>query len=73
MTRLESQSKTGDSSQSHFYKISEFLIDKPTSCALKEMSIFASVMIKIGANFLFCLASRSMPHFKDQAPQLAQR
>jgi len=30
-----------DSSQSLFYKISEFLIDKPTSCALlKEMSIF---------------------------------
>ena len=27
-------------SQSHFYKISEFLIDKATSCALKEMSIF---------------------------------
>ena len=26
-----------DSSQSQFYKISEFLIDKPTSCALKEM------------------------------------
>ena len=40
MTRLESQSVTRDSSQSHFYNVSEFLIDKPTSCALKEMSIF---------------------------------
>jgi len=39
-TRLESWSMTRDSSQRHFYKISEFLIDKPTSCALKEMSIF---------------------------------
>jgi len=40
MTRLESQSMTRDSSQSHFHKISEFLIDKPTSYALKEMCIF---------------------------------
>jgi len=145
---------TRDSSQRHFYKISEFLIDKPTLCALKEMSIFCFsgdcdgfdasgclrlhwlvrllitcrvellclvvciarqcqivssfvpggccvprqmlmragvlswikpgkrlrsslgsdvTMIKIGANILFCLSSRSMPHFKDQAPQLAQR
>jgi len=39
-TLLESQSMTRDSSQSHFYKISEFLIDKLTSCALKEMCIF---------------------------------
>jgi len=54
-TRFESQLMTRDSCQSHFYKISEFLIDKPTSCALKEMSIFASVMTKIGANFL-CFA-----------------
>ena len=40
VTRLESQSMTRNSSQSHFYKILEFLIDKPSSCALKEMSIF---------------------------------
>jgi len=40
MTRLESQLMTRDSSQSHFYKISEFLIDKPTLCELKDMSIF---------------------------------
>ena len=38
--RLESQSITRDSSQSHFYKLSEFLIDKPTSFVHKEMSIF---------------------------------
>ena len=41
MTRHESQSMTRNSSQSHFYNISEFLIDKPTSYALKEMSSFA--------------------------------
>jgi len=39
-TRLESQSMTRDSSQSRFYKISEFLMDKPTSFAHKEMSVF---------------------------------
>jgi len=40
LTRLKSQSRTRDSSQSHFYKISEFLMDKPTSFARKEMNIF---------------------------------
>jgi len=40
---------------------------------LNILAFFASVMIKIGANFLFCLSSRSMLHFKDQAPHLAQR
>ena len=40
MTRLESQSITRDSSQGHIYKISEFLMDKPTLFAHKEMSIF---------------------------------
>ena len=39
-TRLESQSMAQDSSQSHFYKISEFLMHKPASFAHKEMSIF---------------------------------
>jgi len=29
-----------DSSQSHFYKIFEFLMDKPSSFARKDMSIF---------------------------------
>jgi len=38
--RLESQSMTRDSSQSHFDKISEFLMDKPSSLAHKEMRIF---------------------------------
>jgi len=27
-------------------------------------------MIKIGANFLFCLSTRSLLHFKDQSPNL---
>jgi len=40
MTRLESYAMTRDSSQSHFYKISEPLTDKPSSFAHKEMSIF---------------------------------
>jgi len=39
-TRLESQSMTRDSSQSYFYKIYEFLMDKPTSFARKKMSNF---------------------------------
>ena len=55
-----------ESSQSPFYKISEFLMGKPSSFPYKEMSIFASVMIKIVGNFLFCLSSRDMLHFKDQ-------
>jgi len=38
--RLESQSMTRDSSQCHFYKISEILMDKLTSFAYKEMRIF---------------------------------
>jgi len=29
-----------DSSQSHFYKIDEFLMDKPSSFAHKQMRIF---------------------------------
>jgi len=40
MTRLKLQSMTRDSSQSHFYKIFEPLIDKPSSFAHKEMSTF---------------------------------
>jgi len=42
ITRLESQSMTRDSSQSHFCKISEPLIDKPSLFACKEMIIFWS-------------------------------
>jgi len=37
---VESQSMTRDSSRSHFYKISEFLMDKASSFAHKEISIF---------------------------------
>ena len=69
--RVESMSMTQNSSQSHFYKISEFLMDKPSSFVHKEMSIFASVMIKIGGNFLFCLSSRAMLHSRIAFPQLA--
>jgi len=39
-TRLHSQSVTRDSSQSHFYKITEPLVDKPSSFAHKKLSIF---------------------------------
>ena len=66
MTRLESQSMTRDSSQGNFYKIYEFLMDKTSSFAHNEMSICASVMIKIVANFLFWVSSRAMLHFQDQ-------
>jgi len=41
-------------------------MDKSSSFAHKEMSIFALVMIKIGENFLFCLSSCAVLHFKDQ-------
>jgi len=41
-------------------------MDKPISFAHKEMSIFASVIIKVGGNFLFCLSSRAMLHFQNQ-------
>jgi len=60
-----SQSMTRDSSQNHFYKIFEFLIDKPSSFAHKNMSTFTSMMIKLGALFPFWL-SRAMLHFTDQ-------
>jgi len=53
VTRLDSRFSQNDSSQSHFYKISELLMDKPRILADKEINFFASVMIKIGSNFLF--------------------
>jgi len=40
LTRHESQLVTRDSIQSHFNKISEPLMDKPSSFAHKGMSIF---------------------------------
>jgi len=52
-----------------FTKSLEFLMDKPSSFAYKEMGIFASVMIKNGANFLFCLSSRAMLLFQDLVSQ----
>ena len=74
MTRLESRFSQNDStrvtindsSQSHFCKISELLIDKPSLFAYKEMIIFGPVMIKIGANFLFWLSRRVILYPKGQ-------
>ena len=68
VTRLDSQFSQNDSSQGHFYKISEAVMYKykPSSFAHKEMSNFASVIAKIGANFRFWLSGRAMLHFKDQ-------
>ena len=48
-------------------------MDKSTMFAHKKSAYFASVMIKIGSNFVFCLFSGSMLHFKVKCPQLAQR
>ena len=39
---------------------------KPLRLHTKKWAFFASVMIKIGGNVLFCLSSRGMLHFKDQ-------
>ena len=64
-TRLNSQSMTRDSSQSHFCKISEPLNDKP-SLHTKKWSFFRPVMIKIGASFLFWLSSRVILYPKGQ-------
>ena len=55
-----------DSNQSHFYKISEFLIEKTVRLHTKKFAFFALVMIKIGGNFLFYLFSGAVLHFKDQ-------
>jgi len=66
MTRLESQSITRDSSQSHFYKSSEFLMDKPNSFAHKEMGNFGFSNDQDWGDFLFCLHICVMLHFKDQ-------
>jgi len=38
----------------------------PVHLHTKKQAFFTSVMIKIGGNFLFCLFSRAMLHFKDQ-------
>ena len=65
VTRLESQSMTQDSIPSVYLQISEPLMGKPNLFAHKEMSICASVKIKIGEHFLFCLSGRVMLHFRD--------
>ena len=62
MTRVESQSVTRDSSQSNFYKVSESLMDKPSLFERNEVSFCPSVMIKIGAYFLFWLSSPGVPN-----------
>jgi len=56
MTRPESHSMT------HFYKISEFLMDKPSSFAHKEMRIFCFSDDQHWGNFLFWLFSCAMLH-----------
>jgi len=56
MTRLESQSMTRDSSQSHFYRFSEFLMDKPTSfaiCTRDERILIFQLLIQIRKNFAY--------------------
>jgi len=83
VTRLESRFPQNDSTRvtvndsrlesESILQISEFLIDKPTSCALKEMSIFCFSDDQDWRKLSVCLSSRSVLHFKDQAPQLAQR
>jgi len=73
-TRYESQSMTWDSSQSHFYKIFEPLMNKPSSFAHKEMSIFflqwCSRLVQI-----FCFDCLDMLCYilRINCPQLTQR
>jgi len=38
----------------------------PVRLHTKKWGFYASVMVNIGANFLFCLSSCAMLHFKDQ-------
>jgi len=56
VTRLESQSMTLDWSQSPFYKISEPLMDKPSSFTHTEMSTFLLQWWSKLAQ-IFCFAS----------------
>jgi len=73
VTRLESRFSqndstrvtVNDSSQSHFYKFSELLMN-PLHLHTKKGAFSPSAMIKIGSNFLLCLSSCAMLHFKDQ-------
>jgi len=59
---------TRDSSQIHFYNISELLMDKPSSFAHKEMSIFCLRQKKMNG---FTFADQDcigliLKHFADQ-------
>jgi len=64
MTRLESQSTTRV--RVIFTKYLRSWRTNPVRLHTKKWEFFASVMIKIGGNFLFSLSSVSMLHFKDQ-------
>ena len=64
MNRLESQSMTR---VRVIFTISlSSWWTNPVRLHTKKWAFFASMMIKIGANFLFCLSSFAMLHFKDQ-------
>jgi len=64
MTRLESQSMTR---VRFIFTISlSSWWTNPVRLHTKKWAFYASVTIKIGANFLFCLSSCAMLHFKDQ-------
>jgi len=63
---------TRGSNQSHFYNISEFLIGKPSAFAHKEMSIFASVVIKLGQMCCFDCLLELCYILRIMCPQLAQ-
>jgi len=63
MTWLESQSMNRDSSHSLFYTSLSFWWTKPVRLHTKKWAFLASVMIKIGENFLFCHSSRAVLHF----------
>ena len=57
---------TRDSSQSHFYNIFEFLMDKPSSFAHNEMSILCFSDDQDWRKFSVFLSSCAMLHFEDQ-------
>ena len=59
--RFESQS-----SQNYFFKISEFLMDKPATFPHKELNIFWLSDDQDWWKFSACLSSRVMLYFKDQ-------
>jgi len=49
-----------------FIKSLSFRWANPVRLHTKKWSFFASVMIKIGADFLFSMSSHAILHFKDQ-------